>query len=69
MSAVPYTATAVLLTVSIRHRAVPYLSRIHGFESPQRYGIHYGRYTGQDGCTGQGNIEKAYFFTDLATNK
>ena len=27
--------------------------------SPVRYGNHYGRYTGQDGCTGQGNIEKS----------
>ena len=33
MSTVLYTATAVLHTVSIRLSAVPYLSRIHKFES------------------------------------
>ena len=38
VSTVPYTATAVLHTVSIRPSAVPYLSRIHKFESPHRHG-------------------------------
>ena len=38
LSTVPYTATAVLLTVSIRPRTVPYFSRTHLFESIRRYG-------------------------------
>jgi hypothetical protein len=38
LSTVPYTATAVLLTVSIRPWAVPYGRRIHEVESPRRYG-------------------------------
>jgi hypothetical protein len=37
LSTVPYTATAVLLTISIRPRAVPYVSRILEFESHRRY--------------------------------
>jgi hypothetical protein len=37
LSTVPYTATAVLLTVVIQSRAVPYVNRIHEFESPRRY--------------------------------
>jgi len=38
LSTVPYTATAVLLTVVIRFRAVQYVNRIHEFESPLQYG-------------------------------
>ena len=38
MSTVTYTATAVLLTVTIRPQTVPYISRIHELESPRRYG-------------------------------
>ena len=38
LSTIPYTATAVLLTVSIRPWAVPYGRRIHEVESPRRYG-------------------------------
>jgi hypothetical protein len=38
LSTVPYTATAILLTVSIWPQAIPYLSHIHMFESPHRYG-------------------------------
>ena len=36
---VPYTVTAVHLTVSIRPLAVPYLSCTHLFESPCQYGM------------------------------
>jgi len=39
LSTVPYTATAVLLTVSIRPRTVPYFSRTHLFEFIRRYGM------------------------------
>ena len=38
LSTVPYTATAVLLTVNIWPRTVPYFSRTHLFESIRRYG-------------------------------
>ena len=39
LSTLPYTATAVLLTVGIRSRDVPYVSRIYEFGSPpRRYG-------------------------------
>jgi len=31
-----------------------------------QYGSYYGQYMGQDGCTGQGSIEKLYF---VAINK
>ena len=35
---VPYTATAILLTVVIRSPAAPYVNHIHEFESLRRYG-------------------------------
>ena len=37
MSTVPYTATAVLLTVTIRSQAVPYINCIDELETPRRY--------------------------------
>jgi len=37
LSTVPYTARAVLFTVSIQPFAVLYLSHIHEVESPHRY--------------------------------
>jgi len=38
VSTIPYTAMAVLHTVSIQLLAVPYLCHIHKFDSPQWYG-------------------------------
>jgi hypothetical protein len=37
LSTVPYMAMAIPLTVSIRPRAVPYPSCIHGFKFPRQY--------------------------------
>jgi len=38
MSTVPYTATAVLLTVTIRSQTVPYINHIDELETPCQYG-------------------------------
>ena len=61
LSTVPYTATAVYFTVSIRFRAVPFCSRICMHKNAWRYGTV--PYTAVIRCTGQFNIY------NLATNK
>ena len=38
VSTVPYTAMAVLLTVTIRSQTVPYINRIDKLETPCQYG-------------------------------